>query len=229
MAEGFFSNYRPGDPFEPSPSRPAERPTPPGRGIKEWIQVFSGAKFFPLAPAVEDVHLSDIARALSMLCRYGGHVARFYSVAEHSCRVSDLVLQRTSDPRQALWGLLHDASEAYIADVTRPVKHQPAMQPYRDAEKRLQNVICDAFDLPREEPAAVTQADYDLLGTEAVQLKSPIHPDWAKTTSNGQLPEPMNLGRLGWSPGDAETSFLRRFRRLTTQIAGSFDANGSPA
>lgn len=189
--------------------------TAPTRTLKDWIQTYRGEKFFPLDPKPEEVHIEDIARALSMLCRYGGHVARFYSVAEHSVHVSRMVYARTKSAELSLWGLLHDASEAYIADVTRPVKHQRAMQPYRDAEKKLQAVICEAFGLPVLEPREVTEADVRILGTEAVQLKTPIHPDWHASCPGGELPPPdETIGRLGWAPELAENAFLRRFRML---------------
>lgn len=71
----------------------------------DWIATFTGGVFFPLAPRVEDVRISDIAHALSMLCRFAGHTRGFYSVAQHSVLVSRLCSQQ-----DALWGLLHDAS-----------------------------------------------------------------------------------------------------------------------
>lgn len=83
-----------------------------------WIQTFSGRQFFPLEPRVEDVCIEDIAHGLSNLCRYAGHCECFYSVAQHCLLVSRVV------PREhALRGLLHDASEAYLIDVPRPIKH----------------------------------------------------------------------------------------------------------
>lgn len=182
---------------------------------KDWIQTFSGRKFYPLNPSPGDVRIDDIARALSMMCRYNGHVARFYSVAEHSVRVSRIVYERTGDTQLALWGLLHDASEAYLNDITRPVKHQPALAEYRRIEKLLQATICKMFGLPEQEPIAVTEVDYEILGTEAYQLKQPIHPDWAKASPTGTLPAPLPIGPLGWSPALAEGAFLHQFRKLT--------------
>lgn len=185
------------------------------RGIKDWIQTHTGKKFFPLDPRLEDICIEDIARALSMQCRYAGHVARFYSVAEHSVRISHLVEERTGDVAKTLWGLLHDATEAYLSDIPRPLKRQPVMQPYREAEKRLSIMIAARFGLSLDEPREVIDLDTEILGTEALQLKSPIHPDWAKTTATGQLPPPLPLGVLGWTPAHAEARFLTRFDVLT--------------
>jgi hypothetical protein len=73
----------------------------------DWMQTFTGRRFWPLDPRGEDVLIEDIAHALSLLTRYGGHCTRFYSVAEHS-----VLLARAATPENALWLLLHDASEA---------------------------------------------------------------------------------------------------------------------
>jgi|CXWL01.1.fsa_nt_gi hypothetical protein len=185
--------------------------------IKHWIQTYRGQKFFPLDADPGAVDILDIARALSMLCRYVGHVDRFYSVAEHCVRVSWKLEDRGFGLETQRWGLLHDASEAYLGDVSRPVKHQAQLGGYRDAEARLQTVIAVAFDLRPTEPPEVTAMDSEILGTEAFYLKSPIHPDWHKTTATGRLDAPWKLGwfdRLGWSPAKAEREFLSRFRFL---------------
>jgi len=184
---------------------------------KEWIQTRSGKKFFPLAPNPADVDLADIAHALSNICRYTGHVSRFYSVAEHSVRVSKRVLHLSSNPHFALWGLLHDASEAYLTDIARPVKHQPAMAAYRAAEKKLQIAICTRLGLPLEEPAIVSQVDMEMLGTEAHHLMQPIHPEWGETVPGGKLPDPIPIARgdfMGWDPVVARVRFLAWYDRL---------------
>lgn len=192
------------------------------RNERSWIQVWTGGKFFPLDPRPEDIKLEDIARALSMQCRYAGHVARFYSVAEHSVRVSRLVGERGGTLGEQLWGLLHDASEAYIVDIPRPLKVQPEFAGYREAEKVMQRAICQAFGLPEQEPEIVKALDWEILGTEAVVLKSPVHPDWAKTTSTGTLPAPLDLGSpLGWVPEMAEHCFLSRYRALRRRMAAA--------
>ena len=85
-----------------------------------FIGTFSGLRFWPLAPNLEKILVEDIAHALAHQCRFGGHASRFYSVAEHSVHVSQLCL-----PEHALWGLLHDASEAYLVDLPRPLKLLP--------------------------------------------------------------------------------------------------------
>ena len=98
-----------------------------------FIGTFSGLRFWPLDPNPEKILIADIAHALAHQCRFGGHASKFYSVAEHSVHVSKLCL-----PEHALWGLLHDASEAYLVDLPRPLKLLPEFAPYREAERRLQ-------------------------------------------------------------------------------------------
>lgn len=179
---------------------------------KLWIQTWTGQKFYPLDPSPESVNVFDIAHALSNTCRYTGHIKRFYSVAEHSVRVARRVHEL--DPPNALWGLLHDASEAYIADIARPVKRQPALKAYRDAERVLQAAITARFGLDLAEPASVKRADNELLWTEAPLLfEGGLHPDWIKTTEQQFAPVPV-ADELGWAPKTAELRFLLEFKSL---------------
>lgn len=103
-----------------------------------WIQTFLGKPFWPLSPRPEDIDIRDIAHALAMTCRFTGHSQKFYSVAEHSVRVSRIV------PAQfALHGLLHDASEAYLCDLSRPIKHGSTLgAEYCRIEDNLMQAVC---------------------------------------------------------------------------------------
>ena len=89
-----------------------------------YIQTVSGRRVNPLDPSPADIDVHDIAVALSNQCRFGGHTRRYYSVAQHACIVSDQMLERGSSAHDALWGLLHDASEAYLVDLPHPLKHR---------------------------------------------------------------------------------------------------------
>src|ERR1700683_336889 len=99
-----------------------------------WIVTFSGRRFYVLDPRPSDVRIEDIAHSLSLQCRFNGHVKNFYSVAQHSVLVSE-----RCDPADALYGLLHDASEAYIGDMSAPLKHTDEMTAFRDAERHVMN------------------------------------------------------------------------------------------
>ena len=136
------------------------------------IQTFTGKLVNPLAMRAEDVDIRDIAHALSNLCRFTGHTTRFYSVAEHSLHVWGTVFHEFGGTkRDGLYALLHDASEAYLVDIPRPLKILPQFAWYREAEARLQRTIYQAFGLdPDAEPSIVKQADTAMLGLEARDL-----------------------------------------------------------
>jgi uncharacterized protein len=169
----------------------------------DWMQTVTGRQFWPLDPRPEDIDIEDIAHALSMMCRFGGHCDRFYSVAEHSVLVSENV-----PPQDALWALLHDASEAYIADIVRPAKR--FINGYKDIEGRIMAAVCGAFDLPCIEPPSVKRADNAILADEAAQIMGAKPKDWI-------LPEPpLGVRIIGLSPSDAKAAFLTRYRALVT-------------
>lgn len=169
-----------------------------------WIHTYSGRQFYPFDPRAEDVILGDIAHALSNLCRFTGHVSQFYSVAEHSVHVSRLVPRR-----HALAGLLHDASEAYVADLSGPVKHSPELATYREVEAKVQAVILEAFGLPPVLPREVHEADRLMGALEARQLFLHFPGSWAEGL---ELP---GFSVVGLRPGPAEDIFLDRFREIT--------------
>lgn len=161
-----------------------------------------------------DIELADIAAALSRLCRFGGHVAMYHSVAAHSVQVSELVeasLDHLDNGRRrqgAALALLHDASEAYLGDITRPLKRLPIMAGYRDLEAALTMQIWARFGLAAASQdsvlrMAVTVADDRLCRVEQRDLQGvPLaHPD--------PLPPVRSM-----RPRDAETLFLERASAL---------------
>lgn len=111
------------------------------------IETNSGIKFNIEYPTVDMVDIHDIATALGMICRYNGQIPSFYSVAEHSVRVAEWLIQN-GHPELALEGLMHDAAEAYIGDIVRPMKLMPAFaEVYNELEEGVELVIGEAFDL----------------------------------------------------------------------------------
>lgn len=175
----------------------------------DWIQTFTGIEFYPLDPKPEEILIEDIAHALSMQCRYAGHVREFYSVAEHSVRVAEIV-----PPKYRLWGLLHDASEAYLIDLPRPVKRYSDIgRLYREAEDSLMIAICERFGLTWEDPmpAPVERADKAMLWVES-QALLPSHPCWAEWRALTDGTERTIESTLG--PAEAEGAFLSLFRGL---------------
>jgi uncharacterized protein len=172
----------------------------------DWMLTFTGRQFYPMSPHRDDIDLLDIAHALSMLCRYNGHVDRFYSVAEHCCLMSDQFV----DLELARWALLHDATEAYVGDMIRPLKLN--MPEYRRVEDRVMVAIADRFGLPAEVfpwemPKAVKNVDTRILLTERNALMSNYRqsPHWAMEGM-----EPVDTPIFAWSPVEAEAEYLRR-------------------
>lgn len=178
----------------------------------DWIQTYTLRQFWPLDPRPEDVSIIDIAHALSMMCRFTGHTHRFYSVAEHCVRVSYHASRDVVDDAEALlvarWGLLHDATEAYLVDLARPVKRTDEMKSYREAEQRLMEAICQRFGLPPAEPPAVKVADMRLCYTEARDLFPGVHRAWRWHA------EPLEEKILPWSQEEAKQRFRLRFAEL---------------
>lgn len=174
-----------------------------------YIETHSGIPFEPLAPRVEDIRIEDIAHALSQQCRFSGHTRVFYSVAEHCVRVSRCLDARGYARSVVLWGLLHDASEAYLVDIPKPLKEADTFAGYRKAETAMMETVCRAFDLHMEEPRGVRIADAVLLATEARDLM-PFRPEHWGALKEAPLPERITP----WSPAEAERCFLLRFTSL---------------
>jgi hypothetical protein len=177
--------------------------------VGDWIQTYSGAAFWPLDPWHNEVLIEDIAHALSMQCRYTGHTREFYSVAQHSVLVSTIC-----DAQDAAWGLLHDASEAYLCDVSRPVKVQPELEPYRAAEQKVQAVIMERFGIEGAEPQSVKRADRAMLWIEYrdQMLGRAYGVAWQKWAT---FAAGVHVDVRGaWQPKRAENEFLYRFHFL---------------
>lgn len=178
----------------------------------DWIQTFTGRRFYPFSPMAEDVAIEDIAHSLAMQCRFTGHTSVFYSVAEHSVHVATVAasLAGVSGSRLVmLAGLLHDASEAYLIDVARPVKRDPRMASYRDAERAITLRIRYAFGLPQEDLWQVEEADKILLGVEALDLM-PEHECWDRWIERAR-PYLATVDLQYWPPAEAKRQFLALF------------------
>lgn len=149
--------------------------------MNDWILTYTGKKFYPMRPQIEDICIEDIAHALSNLCRFNGHCKEFYSVAQHSMMVSNQIMEMSGDVQQQFAGLLHDASEAYLCDVPRPIKYTASFYEYRVAELKLQAMIYKRFGvIPNEQ--LIKLADDYLLRAEAFFLL-PDHSEWKPTTT----------------------------------------------
>lgn len=131
-------------------------------GWKTTILTADGAYFDFLNPDPDVITLNAIARGLANTCRFAGQISMFYSVAEHSVYVSKLV-----PPELAVQGLLHDAPEAFIGDMPKPLKM--LLPDYQRAEERVEDVLFRKFGFTALEPA-IKHADKVMLKTEQYQL-----------------------------------------------------------
>lgn len=175
----------------------------------DWMHTYTGKKFYPMNPRVEDICIEDIAHSLSLQCRYNGHVTRFYSVAEHCVHLSYSV-----SPANALWALLHDATEAYVGDMIRPLKK--FMPEYVDAEDRVMVAIAQRFGLslpvdgPLIMPNEVKDADDRILLTERNSLMVKTDHKWVVDHL-----EPLPVTIFAWESLAAEFAYTLRFKELT--------------
>ncbi len=177
-----------------------------------WVQTFTGRQFWPQNPRVEDICIEDIAHGLSMKCRFTGQTKKFYSVAQHSYYVSNCLWDsHANNPHRlvlSLWGLLHDAAEAYLADIPRPLKDDFKIgdETFRQVEDRLLEMIIRKYGLDWPEPLEVKVADNILLATEKR--------DFMPKRDRKITVEPLNYELYSWTPESAEMYFLEKFRVL---------------
>lgn len=174
----------------------------PAQRKGDWMQLASGRAFWPIDPRVEEIHIEDIAAALSKLCRYGGHCTRFYTVAEHC-----VLMASAAPPSLALSALMHDASEAYLADVIRPVKMH--LTNYKTIEAELERCIALRFVLPWPMPVEVKRLDEAIIADERDQAMVQTTLEWSQWTP---VP-PLGVTLKFWAPAEAEREFLAAFRR----------------
>lgn len=174
---------------------------------KVWIQTYTGKKFYPFNPEESEIDIEDIGHALSMMCRYNGHCNQFYSVAQHSVYVSQMV-----DNKYKLAALLHDASEAYIADITRPVK--PYLINYKEIESRISNAIFKHFEVEYSKDVhdKVKWADDTILMNEKRDIMKDISTMW---TVEGEPYPGLIIKPVG--PNLAKELFLREFNTTITR------------
>lgn len=173
-----------------------------------WIQTYSGKRFDFMDPDPESIDIEDIAQALSMQCRYNGHIRSFYSVAEHSVHVAALM----SNPFERFPALLHDAAEAYIGDMVSPLKRM--MPEYKEIERRVESAIRRRFNLiPMPEEVKLRDLQMLIVEKHALHLHPALHEWECERTHGHDLPK---VHFRCWEPYHAKRAFLDAFHTHRT-------------
>lgn len=180
----------------------------------DWFCTYSGLKYWLTDPHPDDVRIKDIAHALSMICRFGGHTMEYYSVAQHCVHCTDVIAQREpANILLQLHTLLHDSSEAFLGDVVRPLKL--SLAGYSELEARTMDVIYEALQLPLPnvlDHAAIKLVDNELLMTERKEFIQHRGHDWGIDVK----PLDIELGSL--SPTAAEYQFITKYDELRKRL-----------
>lgn len=182
------------------------------------IRTYTGKEVNPLDLHVEDICIEDIAHSLSLINRFNGHTIFPISVAQHSVFVSRLC----EEQGEGLEGLLHDAAEAYLGDVTKWLKQTPEMKAFRDAEDSAQTEIANRFGISEKMSELVDWADRVMVRWEGLQGFGPkfrigggVHPNYPKLTAA----EIKAIGLwIPWSWKIAEQQFLTQFNKIGLYI-----------
>lgn len=170
-----------------------------------WIQTYMGLKFDIIDLEKNNISIQDIAHALSNICRFTGHTKNFYSVAQHSVLAS-----RYAPAEYKLSALLHDATEAYINDLSSPIK--TILPSYCHLEDQIyQKLIAKTFNLPSEIPQKVKEIDLKLLITEKRDLLKTTNIKWSEYFNNI---EPYEKKIRPWGHKKSENIFLKTFYQI---------------
>lgn len=193
-------------------------------GNAPWIRTFTGGRFYPTAPRRCDFNIIDIAHSLSNQCRFNGHTLKFYSVAEHSLILAEIMDTEGFNKETQQWALMHDAAEAYIGDIVRPLK--------TERDKQTENRILHELglklklkvvspDTAPQLPEIVDIYDTALLWREKEALLNPSVNKWLKPPlesvkvlrewEKAAHPSPRFYNM---QPSDAKIKFLEKFEEL---------------
>jgi hypothetical protein len=175
----------------------------------DWMITSRGQRFYPLDPRPEEIDILDIAHHLARVCRYDGAIDGWYSVAEHCCLLADYF----AGSWWARWALLHDAAEAYIGDLIRPIK--PSLPEFKAIEATLERMIFDRFGLAGPFPGAVKLADDLIVQDERLALFPPAVLERAGWEAKDRR---LGVKVRQWSHDVAEQGFLERFERLFPEV-----------
>jgi 5'-deoxynucleotidase YfbR-like HD superfamily hydrolase len=177
---------------------------------EQWISLLSGAKFNYNKPEESDVTIEDIASALSNVCRFSGHLPRFYSVAQHLVNTSRIV-----SPPNRFTALMHDTAEAFTNDLPTPLKW--ALPIFKELEVSIESAMGKKFGFEYPYPQEVKDADTTMLMLEKYYVKGDdsVWPNYEKYDKFYVEPY-RHLVEIehSWQPVRAKREFLERFYEL---------------
>jgi len=183
--------------------------------LEPYITTYSGGRVYPLGPRASDINITDIAHALSQICRYNGHTTEFWSVAAHSLEVSTILEEMGESKMVQYIGLLHDACEFCLCDIPRPVK--PLVLGYSQWEETVDYVVARKFGLQWPWPPVVKVVDHGIVRDEIRNFYPEGSDAWKRYGITVDTPhrkmEPL-------MPKFAEQKFRARFAQLCQDTNG---------
>lgn len=179
----------------------------------DWIETYTGKKFYPLESHLSELDIHDIAHALSNICRFAGHTRYFYSVAQHCVMIAEELRRDGYVPLVQLTGLMHDAPEAYMVDLPSPIKK--ALPDYRHAEEKLMERVSKQFFLLTDHDTNKIIHHYDMraLATETRDLMNNTD-NWISKFN--VAPFQKNIRTM--YPDVAKVAFMSTFEKLMKEV-----------
>lgn len=182
-----------------------------------WIETFTGKRVNPMHLDEELIDIVDIAHSLALQCRFVGHCLVFYSVAEHSILVADTVAKirlsyvgtKEDANKTLLAALLHDAAEAYLGDIARPIKHHNAFKQVVEIEKQILGKVMLKYNCTGADWELIKKADGIMLATEAKVLMADNGKGWY--LPEPALPDTPSTITQSGEVEDTEAAFLEKF------------------
>lgn len=199
----------------------AESLKPDAMAVEDcWISLLSGAKFNYNKPEESDVTIDDLASATSNICRYAGHLPRFYSVAQHLVNASRIVEGITGDKRNpaVFAALMHDTAEAFTNDLPTPLKW--AFPVFKKLEVSIETAMGKKFGFEYPYPDSVKLADTVMLIAEKIYVKgdTSIWPAYESWTAESVEPYLQYIDLDSWQPRRAKKEFLKRYWELKNAV-----------
>lgn len=201
--------------------------------MNRHITTFTGRRVDPLALQPSDVCIEDVAHALSLKCRFSGHASHFYSVAEHSLLVADIVQRWGGGAFDCLAALLHDAAEAYLPDIATPLKPfagfvngAGSWTTFRAAERAVTKAVNQAIFRDDIKPRLIKAAERCLLPFEAQRFIAGDLSPFGNITEARRLAGDITVN--GWYPSLAEIAFLDVYKKLSLIVQPEIYATNIP-